>query len=157
MPRFADIPFSLRRSLSATLVAALLAAATLGTAPVHAHGGGDAAAGASTASSLALSLPVASVAATGLVVLSGTAALTVVAVQASAVGMVWVLERAVDGSRVVVQVSGQAARGASVAVGQTLGVVALSTGLVLTASGEVLCFVPNASGAPLLHHERLTF
>jgi hypothetical protein len=156
MTRFAHVSTALRRSLSANLAAALLSAATLGAAPAQAHGG-DAATGASTASSLALSLPVASVAATGLVVLSGAAALTVVAVQASAAGAVWVLERAVDGSRVVVQISGQAARGASVAVGQTLGVVALSTGLVLTASGEVLCFVPNAIGAPLLHHERLTF
>jgi hypothetical protein len=156
MTRFARFPAALHRSLAATLAATLLSITTLGAAPAQAHGG-DAATGASTASSLALSLPVASVAATGLAVLSGAAALTVVAVQASAIGTVWVLERAVDGSRVVVQVSGQLARGASVAVGQTLGVVALSTGLVLTASGEVLCFVPNASGAALLHHERLTY
>lgn len=85
----------------------------------------------------------------------GGAVLTVKAVEASAAGTVYLLERAADGARVSVQVSGRAAHQGSVAVGTTVMVSAIGAGVVLSAAGEVLAFVPNAIGRALLHDERL--
>jgi hypothetical protein len=111
----------------------------------------------SAASSLALSLPIAMVASAPAVVLSAGVQLTVVAVQASATGTVWVLERASDGARIVLRVSGDLARGASIGAGAALSVTALSAGWLLVASGEAICFVPNELGLSLLHNRRLTY
>jgi hypothetical protein len=111
----------------------------------------------SAASSLALSLPMAIVASAPAVVLSAGVQLTVVAVTASATGTVWVLERASDGARIVLRLSGDLARGASIGVGAALSVTALSAGWLLVASGEALCFVPNELGVGLLHNRRLTY
>ena len=88
--------------------------------------------------------------------LSGTAALTVVAVEAGASGSVWVLQRASDGATLSLQVSGELAQGAVVAVGTTVAVTAVAAGWVLSAAGRVLCLVPNQAGRRLTHHERVT-
>jgi hypothetical protein len=85
----------------------------------------------------------------------GGAMLTVVAVEASAEGTVYLLERASDGARASVRVSGRAANGASQVVGATVLVSVIGTGVVLSAAGEVLAFLPNALGRALLHNERL--
>jgi len=37
-----------------------------------------------------------------------------------------------------------------------LGATAVGTGLLLSAAGQALAFIPNASGAALLHHERVS-
>jgi hypothetical protein len=111
----------------------------------------------SAASSLALSLPIAMVASAPAVALSAGVQLTVVAVQVSATGTVWVLERASDGARIVLRFSGDVARGASIGAGAALSVTALSAGWLLTASGEALCLVPNELGLGLLHNRRLTY
>jgi hypothetical protein len=111
----------------------------------------------SAASSLALSLPVAIAASAPALVLSAGVQLTVVAITASATGTVWVLERASDGARIVLRVSGDLAHGASVGVGAALSVTALSAGWLLVASGEALCFVPNELGLALMHNQRLTW
>jgi hypothetical protein len=81
--------------------------------------------------------------------------LTVVAVDASAQGTVWVLERASDGARASVKVSGRVAQGASQAVGTTVLVSVIGSGVLLSVAGEVLAFLPNALGRALLHNERL--
>lgn len=44
---------------------------------------------------------------------------------------------------------------AGLSVGQTVNVVAQSTGTMLVASGKVLAFIPNAAGEALLHHSRV--
>lgn len=82
--------------------------------------------------------------------------LTVVAVEASVDGTVFLLERASDGARVSVNVIGRAASGASVLVGTTVAVSVIGTGMLLSAAGEVLAFVPNAIGRALLYNERLS-
>lgn len=123
-------------------------------APVtSAHAGDDL----SAASSLALSLPIAVAASAPALVLSAGVQLTVVAVTASATGTVWVLERASDGARIVLRLSGNVVKGASIGAGAALGVTALSAGWLLVASGEALCFVPNELGLALLHNQRLTY
>ena len=82
--------------------------------------------------------------------------LTVVAVEASAEGTVWVLERASDGARASVTLAAAAAGGLSVAAGTAVVVTAFSAGWVLSAAGKAIAFIPNEIGAALLHNERLT-
>jgi hypothetical protein len=153
-----------RKSLATVLVAACTAFAAL-AAPV---------ARAQSDASIALSmLPVASVlvgaSAVGAAGASaakvsevpaalsvGGSILTVVAVEASADGTVYVLERAADGARASVKVAGRMAQGASTAVGTAIVVSVIGTGVVLSAAGEVLAFVPNAIGRALLANERLS-
>lgn len=88
-------------------------------------------------------------------VLSAGVVLTVVAVETLAEGTVWVLQRASDGARVVIKVLGKAAGAASVAAGTVVTVSAVGAGVVLSAAGQVLAFVPNTLGKALLHHERV--
>lgn len=83
------------------------------------------------------------------------AVLTVQAVQVSALSTVYVLERASDGARVSVELSGRAATAAAHGVGTVVGCSVIGTGVILSAAGEVLAFVPNALGRALLYNERL--
>lgn len=84
------------------------------------------------------------------------ATLTVIAVEASVDGTVYLLERASDGARASVKVLGRAANGAAVAIGSTVTVSVIGSGVVLSAAGEVLAFVPNAIGRALLYNEKLS-
>lgn len=147
----------------ATLALAVCTAFAGVAAPLHAQAQSDA--------SVALSLmPVASVigaasvvgaSATAVVAVPaalsvGGSTLAVVAVEASADGTVYVLERASDGARASVKVMGRAANGAGASVGTAVLVSVIGSGVVLSAAGEVLAFVPNAIGRALLHNERLS-
>jgi hypothetical protein len=89
-------------------------------------------------------------------ILSAGVALSVVAVEVSATGTVWVLERASDGARATVKLSGQALEGLSVAAGTVVVVTAISTGWVLVAASQAIAFIPNEIGAALLYNERIT-
>ena len=109
----------------------------------------------SDASALSL-LPVAVSIAAPVTLLSAGAALTVVSVEASADGTVWVLERASDGARASLRLSGQMISAVSVVAGSAVLVTAISTGWVLSAAGQALAFIPNEIGAALLYNERLT-
>ena len=135
------------RFVAAVACAALLAGTA--AAPARAHGG------LSEASALSM-LPLAVSVAAPALVLSAGAGLTVVAVQASGEATVWVLERASDGARASVTVSGAVAGGASLLVGTAVAVTAVSAGWVLSAAGQVIAFVPNEIGKALLHNERIT-
>jgi hypothetical protein len=86
----------------------------------------------------------------------GGAVLTVVAVEASIDGTIILLERAADGARASVKVLGRVANGASVVLGSTVTVSVIGSGIVLSAAGEVLAFVPNAIGRALLYNEKLS-
>jgi hypothetical protein len=101
-------------------------------------------------------LPIAVSVAAPVMVLSAGATLAVVSVQASAIGTVWVLERASDGARATLTLSGQAARALSVAAGTVVVVTAMSTGWVLSTASEAIAFIPNEIGAALLYNERVT-
>jgi hypothetical protein len=46
--------------------------------------------------------------------------------------------------------------GASVGVGTVVAVSVIGAGVVLSAAGEVLCFIPNELGRALLHNEKVT-
>lgn len=135
------------RLLSTTFVATLLAAA-LGTARAHPPNASDA--------SALSALPIAVSVAAPVMLLSAGAMLTVVAVEASAAGTVWVLERASDGARMSVTVSAQAAGGLSVAAGTAVVVTAFSAGWVVSTAGRAIAYIPNEIGTALLYNERVT-
>ena len=137
---------SIRRRFALTAVAALLAI-NLGAANAQSE--------ASALSALS-ALPIAVSVAAPVMILSAGVTLTVVAVEASATGAVWVLERASDGARATLKLSAQAAGGLSVAAGTVVVVTAVSTGWVLEAASQAIAFVPNEIGAALLYNERVT-
>ena len=137
---------SIRRRFALSAVAALLAI-NLGAANAQSE--------ASALSALS-ALPIAVSVAAPVMILSAGVTLTVVAVEASATGAVWVLERASDGARATLKLSAQAAGGLSVAAGTVVVVTAVSTGWVLEAASRAIAFVPNEIGAALLYNERVT-
>jgi len=110
---------------------------------------------ASEASALSM-LPVAVSVAMPAAILSGGAMLTVVAVEASADGTAWVLERASDGARASLTLTASAAGGLSVAAGTAVTVSAIGAGWVLSAAGQAVAFIPNEIGKALLYNERVT-
>jgi hypothetical protein len=135
------------RALNLALSTLLSAGVLLGTAPMAQAHNSDI----SEASALSM-LPVAVVVAAPAMLLSGGVMLTVVAVEASAKGSVWVLERASDGARASVECAGSVA----MAVGTGLAVTAISTGWVLSTASTAVAFIPNQIGASLLYNERVT-
>ncbi len=84
------------------------------------------------------------------------AVLVVKAVEVTARGTVYLLERVSDGARASVEVAAGAASAVAVGVGAVVTVGVLATGVLLSAAGEVLAFVPNELGRALLHNERVT-
>jgi hypothetical protein len=131
----------MKRLLIVTLLSlACTAAQAKGDASAPSRLSGD-------ASAMVVAGSLLSVAAAGSVVVIG--------VQASAEGVELVLQGASEAGAATVRLSGQGARGLSIATGTVLDVVATSTGHVLVLSGKALAFIPNALGEALLHHERV--
>ncbi len=130
-----------------TLVVAALSSVLITTARAHAE--------VSEASALSM-LPLAVSVAAPSMLLAGGAVLTIVSVQASAAGTVWVLERASDGARATLHFSGHVAQGAALSVGGAVMVTALASGVVLSAAGNAIAFIPNEIGRALLFNERVT-
>jgi hypothetical protein len=148
------LPLAWPRRATAVLAAAALAVASASTPlmpSAHAHRAPHG----SELSALSL-LPVAVSVVAPVAVLASGAALTVVAVETVSGATVWVLERASDGARASITLSGAAVAGASVAVGTAVAVTVLSTGWVLSAAGQAIAYVPNEIGRALLYNERLT-
>jgi hypothetical protein len=147
------------RTTLSKLTAASIAASTLGTvlmAPRLAYAQSEV-----SALSALSALPIASVvvgasAVAGSVVavpvvLSTTGAVLVVkTVESTARGTVYVLERASDGARVSLA-------GSMLMVGASLVVTLVSAGVLLSAAGEAIAFLPNALGKALLYNERQTY
>lgn len=80
------------------------------------------------------------------------ARLIVTGVQASAKGTVWLLESTSDGAAASIELSAGAV-GAS--VGTAILVSVVGTGVLLSAAGEVIAYIPNEIGKALLYNERL--
>lgn len=97
-----------------------------------------------------------SVVAVPLVLSTAGAVLLVKAVESTARGTLYVLERASDGAQASIEIVGRGVGGASVAVGSAVTVSVVGAGVLLSAAGEVIAFLPNALGRALLHNERLT-
>ncbi|WP_148090419.1 hypothetical protein [Paucibacter sp. KBW04] len=136
-----------------------LSLSLMGALPLSSEAAATTAAGgtpqASTRLSEASALPVALSMAAPALLLSSTAKLLVVAVESSAEGTVWVLERASDGARASLRFGKQALGASALAVGSSITVLSTASGFLLTHSGQVLAFVPNEFGRALMHHEAL--
>ena len=145
-----NFPSSRRRALRMFAGLALAPAATLLPQIVRAHG-----VDASAASSLSLAFPVAVLSVAPVAILGSGVALTVIAVEATASGTVWLLRRAADGATASLRFSGQAAASTAIAAGAVLSVTVVAAGWLLSAAGEVICLIPNALGESLLYNERL--
>ena len=148
----------LRRRLGAWAVVGL--ACALVSAPARAQSEASAALSLLPVASVVGTASVASAAAGAVVTVPaalsvGGAVLTVRAVEASAVGTVYLLERASDGAQVSVEVVGRGVAGSAYAVGTVVTCSVIGTGVILSAAGEAIAFVPNAIGRALLHNERL--
>ena len=102
------------------------------------------------------SLPIAVSVAAPVALLSAGAALTVVAVEATSNGTVWVLERASDGAQASVRLVGRGIADASIVAGTVVTVTAIGTGCILSAAGQAIAFVPNRIGTALIYDERIT-
>ncbi|MBW8830646.1 MAG: hypothetical protein JF606_14670 [Burkholderiales bacterium] len=137
----------MKRFLHAAISAAIFASSA-GQASAHPSNASD-------ASALSM-LPIAVSVAAPVMLLSAGATLTVVAVEATSAGTVWVLERASDGARASITLSGQAATGLSIAAGTAVVVTAFSAGWVLSEAGKAIAYIPNAIGQSLLYNERIT-
>ena len=91
------------------------------------------------------------------VVLSAAGAVLVVrAVESTARGTVYVLERASDGARASLMVAGKGIEAVSVGVGTAVVVSVFSAGVILSAAGQAIAFLPNEVGRALMHNERVT-
>ena len=81
--------------------------------------------------------------------------LTVKAVEVSGRSTVYVLERAGDGATASVAVASTVVGGAALSVGATVVTTVMASGVILSAAGEAIAYIPNAVGRALLHNERL--
>jgi hypothetical protein len=156
----------LRHHTIATICIALGAHFTLGTGLFLSSSSVNLAHAQSEAS-IALSLmPIGSVVVVGAAASTAVAApvvlsvagtvLVVKTVEVTARGTLYVLERASDGARVSVEISGKAVTSASVGVGTVVTVSVIGAGVILSAAGEAIAFIPNELGKALLHNERIT-
>lgn len=107
------------------------------------------------------SVVVASEAGTGAIeasaVMSGAGVMLVVkAVESTARGTVYVLERASDGVRFSVEIAGRALGTVSVAAGAVVTTSVIGAGIILSVAGEAIAFIPNELGRALLHNQRLS-
>lgn len=97
----------------------------------------------------------AAVAQASLLLAAAGATLVVRAIEATARGTVYVLERVSDGARISLVVAGRLAGASSVAVGTAVQVSVIAAGTVLSVAGEAIAFVPNAIGQALLHSRKV--
>lgn len=87
--------------------------------------------------------------------LSEGAAFVVTAIDASAAGVVVTVSAVAVGVSFVVHLSAEAAEEIGIVVGTAVSVTAIATGWLLSATGEVLCFVPNDGVRPHIHSRRI--
>ncbi len=132
----AATPPALAQSEASVGLSMLPVASVVGTASV-----------AGAAASTAIAIPAA-------LAVSG-AVLTVKAVEASARGTVIVLERASDAATASIELGAAAAGRIALSVGASVVTTVIASGVILSAAGELLCFIPNAIGRALLYNEQI--
>jgi hypothetical protein len=101
-------------------------------------------------------VPVAISVALPVVLVAGVGSIVVTGVQASADGTVWIVENVADGVKGSICFAGNVVGGVSVAVGTVITVTAVGTGMVLSAAGRVIAFVPNEIGRSLSYNQRVS-
>ncbi len=89
-------------------------------------------------------------------VVTGSAVLTVKAVQLSANGTRVVVEGAARGSAATLELIGNHTGSFAAGVGDTLRVVKLASGILLVEAQRAVAWIPNQRGEGMSHHEQLT-
>lgn len=141
---------SAHRGRTRYLLGILLLTTALASTSLYAHDG------LSEASSELSALPVALSVAAPILLVSGTATLVVASVEATALGVTWVLKTSANGSRHVLQFTAGSAVAASMVIGSAVHVTTNASGLLLSCDGKVVAIIPNPQGQRLNHHERLS-
>jgi hypothetical protein len=157
--RMATTPDAKETAMKTTISGIILAMtlAATGSAQAHAEASAISALSAVPVASIVGGSTIAgSVAAVPLALSVTGAVLTVTAVEASARGVVLVLERASDGARASVELVGRSMAGLAFGVGSVIACSVIGTGVVLSVASEAIAFIPNALGNALLHDERLS-
>ena len=145
----------------ASLFVAACTALVVTAAPLQAHAQSEV-----SALSAVSALPVASIIVGGSTVADAVLAVPIVlstagtvlvikTVESTARGTAYVLERASDGARASIEITGKSLANLSVGVGTAVVVSVVGAGVILSAAGEALAFIPNELGRVLLHNERV--
>ncbi len=87
--------------------------------------------------------------------LVGSGTVVVRSIEVAGLGSQVVLASAVDGAAASLELSSAIVKGASLAVGSAVSLVAVSTGVLLITSGKVVAFIPNEIGKGLLYHAKV--
>ena len=101
-------------------------------------------------------VPVAISVALPVVLVAGVGSIVVTGVEASAEGTVWVVENAADGVKGSICFAGKAAGAAAIAIGTVVVVTAVATGMILSAAGHVIAFIPNELGRALSYNQQVS-
>jgi len=124
--------------------------------PAHAAGNASEASGNASAM---LSLGVGSVVFGSASLAAASGQMVVESVEKTADGVLLVLwgvgKGASEAGKFSVRIVGDVSGATSTTVGQSVQVVAESTGHALVASGKVIAFIPNEMGKSLIHHSRI--
>ncbi|QLI82483.1 hypothetical protein HZU75_13635 [Chitinibacter fontanus] len=144
------------RKLSALLLASAIAASSLTPAFARNEGSEILQSGlASIMLSPLLSLEGKPIEASG--ALGAGSALTVVGVSTvTTEAIVFTVEKASDGSRYMIKLSGKAAQELGLAIGSSIKAISETTGYALIASGKLVAFIPNEIGNALLGQSKLS-
>ena len=101
-------------------------------------------------------VPVAISVALPVVLIAGVGSIVVTGVEASAEGTVWVVENVADGVKGSICFAGKAVGALAIAVGTVVVVTVVATGMVLSAGGRAIAFIPNEIGRSLSYNQRVS-
>lgn len=137
-----------------TMFPALLFCLACGLVP-QAQASGDPGSGALSNASSQMAQGSATVLYGSLSAVAASGTIIVESVQVAGDASMVVLAGASNAASATLRLSGKAIEGASLVAGASVVVMAVSTGYVLVAAGQVIAFVPNEIGRSLLHHSRV--
>ena len=101
-------------------------------------------------------VPVAISVALPIVLVAGAGSIVVTGVQASADGVVWFVENVADGVKGSIRFTADALGASAVVAGTVVVVTVVATGMLLSAAGHVIAFIPNEIGRSLSYNQRVS-
>ena len=101
-------------------------------------------------------VPIAISVALPVVLVAGVGSIVVTGVEASAEGTVWIVENVADGVKGSICFAGKAVGALAIAVGTVVVVTVVATGMVLSAGGRAIAFIPNEIGRSLSYSQRVS-
>jgi hypothetical protein len=101
-------------------------------------------------------VPVAISVALPVVLVAGVGSIVVTGVQASADGVVWFVENVADGVKGSIRFAADAVSASAMVAGTVVVVTIVGTGMLLSAAGHVIAFIPNEIGRSLSYNQRVS-